>query len=104
MSKKSRTKPIMLKGSDVANMVDAVFIGPTPVSAAGETRFFAAETKAPEGPLKSNRQIAETKCVHESPAVWWLFALNEEIFVRTRLCGGLGRTRTSNQALMSRQF
>jgi hypothetical protein len=27
MSKKSRTKPIMLKGSDVANMVDAVFIG-----------------------------------------------------------------------------
>jgi hypothetical protein len=38
------------------------------------------------------------------PAVWWLFALNEEIFVRTRLCGGLGRTRTSNQALMSRQF
>jgi hypothetical protein len=43
-----------------------------------ETRFFAAETKAPEGPWKSNRQIAETKCVHESPAVWWLFALNEE--------------------------
>jgi hypothetical protein len=29
MSKKSHTKPIMLKGSDVANMVDAVFIGPT---------------------------------------------------------------------------
>jgi hypothetical protein len=27
MSKKSRTKPIMLKGSDVANMVDAVFMG-----------------------------------------------------------------------------
>jgi hypothetical protein len=35
----------------------------------GETRFWAAETKAPKGPLKSNLQIAETKHVHESPPV-----------------------------------
>jgi hypothetical protein len=34
-----------------------------------ETRFCAAETKAPKGSLKSNRQFAETKCAHESPPV-----------------------------------
>jgi hypothetical protein len=34
-----------------------------------ETRFCAAETKAPKGPLKSNRRIAETRSTHESPLV-----------------------------------
>src|SRR6266481_597749 len=32
-----------------------------------ETPFYGAETKAPKRSLKSHRQIAETKCVHESP-------------------------------------
>ena len=36
----------------------------------GETEFSWAETKAPRRLLKSNRQIAETKCVHESPPLW----------------------------------
>jgi hypothetical protein len=36
------------------------------------------------------------------PVVRGLFALNEEISVLTRLCGGAGRTRTSNQTIISR--
>ena len=36
---------------------------------ARETRFCGAETKAPKRHVKSNRQLAETKCAHESPPV-----------------------------------
>jgi hypothetical protein len=32
-----------------------------------ETQFSRAETKTPKWPLQFNGQIAETKCVHESP-------------------------------------
>ena len=66
-----------------------------------ETRFWAAETKAPKGPLKSNRQIAATKRVQESPANSGLFALNREISVCVRLRGGAGRPRTSNQTVIA---
>src|SRR6516164_11080714 len=34
-----------------------------------ETQFSRAETKTPKRPLQFNGQIAETKCVHESPPV-----------------------------------
>src|SRR6516165_5679346 len=34
-----------------------------------ETQFSRAETKTPKRSLQSNRQIAETKCVHKSPPV-----------------------------------
>jgi len=34
-----------------------------------ETSECQAETKAPKRHVKSNRQVAETKCAHESPPV-----------------------------------
>ena len=34
-----------------------------------ETQFSRAETKTPKRPLQFDGQIAETKCVHESPPV-----------------------------------
>jgi hypothetical protein len=38
------------------------------------------------------------------PAGSGLFALNWEISVRPRMRGGAGRTRTSNQTIISRSF
>jgi hypothetical protein len=35
------------------------------------------------------------------PVVRGLFALNEEISVLTRLCGGAGRTRTTDQTIIT---
>jgi hypothetical protein len=50
-----------------------------------ETRFCGAETKAPKRPLKSNRQLAETKMRARVPASSGLFATNREFSVCARL-------------------
>ena len=59
----------------------------------GETEFWWAETQEPKRSLIPNRQLAETKRVHESPLVRGLFRTSREISVCARLRGG-GRSRS----------
>ena len=76
-----------------------------------ETRFCGAETKAPKRSQQFNRQIAETKCVHKSPPVQGiraepgnaLTAVSDHSGLSANRAGA-GRTRTSNQTIISRQL
>src|SRR6516225_3900670 len=61
-----------------------------------------AETNVPEWPLRQTLHLKETKSPARNAAISGHSATNGEISVRARLYGGAERTRTSNQAAMSR--
>jgi hypothetical protein len=64
--------------------------------------IFRPETRAPKRPLKAKCLIPETKRPEYKAAKRGHFAILQEISVCMGMRGGAGRTRTSNQAVMSR--
>jgi hypothetical protein len=60
-----------------------------------------AEIRAPKQGIVPEKHSPETKRGLREPGIWGLFARRREISVSARVRGGLGRTRTSNQAVMS---
>jgi hypothetical protein len=62
-----------------------------------ETRFCAAETKAPERALEVQLTVCRDKMRARIPASSGLFTSNREISVCLRLRGGAERTRTACQ-------
>jgi hypothetical protein len=71
------------------------------LSAAGK-RDFAGRDKGAETATDTQSPACRDKMRRRIPASSGLFAMNREISVCVRLRGGAGRTRTSNQTIISR--
>src|SRR5580704_8716671 len=72
-----------------------------PKSALPGNGIFRPETNGPKRRRSSRHGARETKPTRRTHADLGLIAGFREISVRTRMRGGPGRTRTSNQAVMS---
>src|SRR6476620_6758246 len=62
--------------------------------------FLKAETKSSKRLAGSRTPLQRQNLARQTPPIRGLFGENREISVRPRVRGGLGRTRTSNQAVM----
>ena len=93
--------PAAYPWSHLAGLIPSNRVSVEPVSEFPGIGIFGAETNRSKTDLRPNRALAETDHPKEKPANGGLFSSVYKISVRTGMRGGPGRTRTSNQTVMS---